>query len=214
MIIQTKNIAKETASLLELSIKKLLKKQKLVILGVPGGRSVPKIFKLLSKKKLSWSKIHFFLVDERCVSIDDEESNFKLLKENLLDHIKIPAKNIHPFNHKTGAISYSEEFKKFENFDIILLSSGEDGHIASLYPNYSILNKSKEFIFVSNSPKPPKRRISASKKQLEKSKIAILLFSKGKEKAFEMFNDPKIVIEQCPAKLVNKVKENYVVTEV
>jgi 6-phosphogluconolactonase len=216
MIIKSKTktgVYSKAAILISSSIKELLKKQKYVILGVPGGRSISHIFKLLKKEKLPWNKVHFFLVDERCVPLTSKDSNFKRLRENLLISIKPPEGNIHPFNHKTGALIYSNELKKFGKFDIVLLSAGEDGHVASLFPHYTIENKSKDFIFVSNSPKPPQKRISASRRLLESSKISILLFiGKEKETAFKNFLDNNIPVEGCPAKLVNKTKESYVIT--
>ena len=48
--------------------------------------------------------------------------------------------------------------------DLVLLGMGEDGHVASLFPNASpeILNCAAPFLAVGNSPKPPPTRISLS----------------------------------------------------
>lgn len=215
MIIKTDEIFEKAASLVEISIKKLLKKQKYVVLGVPGGRSVEFIFKILKKKNIPWNKVHFFMVDERRVPISSKESNFRILKRNLISSVKPPQGNVHPFNYKKPILSYTKELKKYGGrFDIILLSSGEDGHVGGLFPFYTIEDESDNFIIFDKSPKPPLKRMTASRKLLEKSKIAILLFSgEEKELAFKMFNDEKISINGCPAKLVNKIKENYVITK-
>lgn len=221
MILKQRNkedLAEEAASLIKKSINKLLKKQEFVVFGIPGGRSVQSIFKLL--KKIQWNKVHIFMIDERWVPIRSEESNFRLAKENFIDKLieskALPEKNVHAFDYKKGVEEYSKEIKKYGGkFDIILLSSGEDGHIASLFPNYSIKDNSKYFIEVNNSPKPPKKRMSASRNLLKKAKVAILLFSgKEKEDAFKKFLDKKTSINNCPAKLVGKIKENYVLTDI
>ena len=214
MIIKSKDISEKAVSLIESSIKKLLEKQKHVVLGVPGGRSAEAIFKKIKKKNITWNKVHFFMVDERCVPMSNKESNFRILKRNLISSVKPPQGNVHSFNYKKNIASYTKELKKYGGkFDIILLSSGEDGHVAALFPFYTIEDESEYFIILDKSPKPPLKRMSASRKLLEKSKIAILLFSgKEKELAFKMFNDEKISVNGCPAKLVNKIKENYVIT--
>jgi len=82
---------------------------------------------------------------------------------------------------------YSEKLKAHSNsLDIILLSAGEDGHIASLFPEHdSIENNEEYFITVSNSPKPPDKRISASRKLLSKSKVGILALLYHMKKAME-----------------------------
>jgi len=69
---------------------------------------------------------------------------------------------------------------------VVLLSSGEDDHIASLFPNHETIKYNKDFfISTKTSPKPPKNRMSSSRKLLSKTKVSILLFfSKSKKQAF------------------------------
>ena len=90
---------KQAAGVIADSIIELLKKQNTVVLAVPGGRSVAGIFELLKvEDSIEWSKVHIFIVDERLVSFDDEESNFKLVKEHFVDELekngKLPETNI------------------------------------------------------------------------------------------------------------------------
>jgi len=188
-----------------------------VIFGMVGGISIKPILKKLSKQNINWNKVHFYMLDERFANIQSEQSNYKQLKELLLDKIKIPQQNIHPFIYdlKNPLKKYNQGFfKNAEFFDIILLSAGEDSHIASLFPNHpSIKNNLRGFIKIKNSPKPPSERITASKKLLEKSKTAILIFAKGREQAYENFLNPCLSTEQCPAKSINPVKDKHIFTD-
>jgi 6-phosphogluconolactonase len=52
--------------------------------GVVGGRSVGGIYPRLAAMPLPWDKVHVFLADERLVPIDSDESNFKLVRGDLL----------------------------------------------------------------------------------------------------------------------------------
>ena len=204
----------------------MLTRKDLVLWAMPGGRSVSGIFRSLAKRNdIPWEKIHIFIIDERLVPIEANESNYKLLYENmvarLLNKRKIPAENIHPFIFKPedidkGVEAYELELKKFGNyFDIILLSSGEDCHIAGIYPGHnSIKNKYKYFFTMNDSPKPPKDRMSSSIALLTRSSASVLLFyGDSKKKAFLDFLDNNIDETGCPAKVVKKINNSLVLTD-
>ncbi len=96
------------------------------------------------------------------------------------------------------------------------LSSGEDGHIASLFPSHqSIKDNSSSYILVEDSPKPPAKRISASRKQIVEGKKAIILFfGETKAEAYQNFIDENISVEECPAKLVFEVEDSLAFVDV
>jgi len=96
---------------------------------------------------------------------------------------------------------------------MVLLSSGEDGHVGALYPDHhSVKDDSEHYIVMHDSPKPPPRRMSMSRKLLLRSKVALLFFfGKGKKDALKLFKKEG-TYEECPARLVKKVKEAYVLT--
>lgn len=213
------------AQLITKKIHEYLKTQKHVILGIPGGRSIFGILELLKHQNIPWKKVQIFMVDERLVSLDDQNSNYKkandLFIEYLVKQHKILKQNLHPYIYfnlpiEQGLNAYKNELREISHsFDIILLSSGEDGHVASLFPNHnSIRDQAEFFINVKNAPKLPKERISVSKKLLLKSRTAILLFfDESKKQAFKNFQDKNLSIQDCPAKLVNSIKNSYVFTE-
>jgi len=193
--------------------KNILNKKNTVLWAMPGGRSVSGIFRSLAKRNdIPWRKIHLFMIDERLVPTDDLESNYRLLYENLtcdlLKKGKISTDNIHPFifrpgDNGQGSGEYEEELKRFGNyFDIILLSSGEDCHVAGIYPgHHSVKNKYKYFFTMDDSPKPPKDRMTSSRALLLRSMAAVLLFyGDSKKSAFTDFMDTNIDETECPNK--------------
>jgi 6-phosphogluconolactonase len=210
------------AQLISKKIRELLKSQNKVVLGIPGGNSVSGIFRNLLKQKINWKKVHVFMVDERLVSTGSKESNFGLAKKTFLDYLSenyiLPKENLHPYIYldvgiDNGLIAYKTELREISHrLDVVLLSTGEDGHVASLFPNHASIKKGAEFfIGVLDSPKVPKKRISASRKLLQKSQTALLLFfGKSKEKAYSNFLDSKMGVNDCPAKLVNGVEDSWV----
>lgn len=190
------------------------------VFGIPGGNSAKGIFEKLKESSINWEKVHLFFVDERFVDLNDKESNYKnamnSFLQELIDKNKIPTKNVHAFNHEKGIESYEKEFLSVSNkFGMAILGVGEDGHIASLFPNHKSLEQKGVFIKVENSPKPPSSRISASRSLLEKTDVAILLFfGEGKRKALEMFLDPSVSYKKCPAKIALNARECFVLTDI
>ncbi len=192
-----------------------------IVLALPGGRSMPGIYEELIKRDIPWEKVHIFMVDDRMVPIDHEHSNFRLANESLIKKIGIPKTNVHPFvvgdDEEDSLALYEKELKSLGGaFDLVVLSSGEDGHIAALYPNHhSISDEEGLFIGMHDSPKMPKDRMSSSTSLLTKSGICLLLFSgQQKKEAFERFMDPDIEFSDCPAKLAKIIEKSYVLTDI
>ena len=78
--IEENTVYKKVSTLLKESINKIAFEKDKVILGLPGGRSITPVLNYLKKEKVDWNKIHVFMVDERLVPIDDDQSNYRLIK--------------------------------------------------------------------------------------------------------------------------------------
>ncbi|MFW6013829.1 MAG: 6-phosphogluconolactonase [Nanoarchaeota archaeon] len=222
---EKEEVYKACADVIQEAIEDLSGVKDKIVLAVPGGRSVEGIFSHLKNKNLPWEKVHIFMVDERLTDPESENSNYKLLKVNLIEPLakkdKLPGSNVHPFiydelSDDLGVAEYAEELKMLGGkFDIILLSSGEDGHIGALYPNHhSIQNESDYFITMRDSPKPPKGRMTSSKNLLGRSQVALLVFlGEEKKEAYDNFNNLNVSIEECPSKIIDTIENSFVFTD-
>jgi 6-phosphogluconolactonase len=148
--------------------------------ALSGGRITQKFFaatvEMARSRNGSFEHVGFFWADERCVPPSDPESNFKLADEKLFVPLKIAERQIHRLR---GEITAAEAVKIAREelgriatnnakgqpvLDLVLLGMGEDGHVASLFPNASpqIWETTASFLVIENSPKPPPTRISLS----------------------------------------------------
>jgi 6-phosphogluconolactonase len=212
-------LEEKAAAVTAATINKLLEKKRHAVLAVCGGTSVEGIYRHLAEKDIDWKHVHLFLTDERLVPLDDVRSNYSLV----LRHLSGVARrgNIHPFifdpeNPENGARHYAAEIEHYGGvFDLILVSSGEDGHIASLYPcHHSITDSSGPFITMNDAPKPPRDRMSSSAGLLLQSGTGIILFfGESKKEALSRFLDDSSTMRQAPAKLVSLLPEYFVFTD-
>ncbi|PXA67660.1 6-phosphogluconolactonase [Cryobacterium arcticum] len=149
------------------------------------------------RDSLNWSKIDIWWGDERWVPRGHADRNEVQARAALLDHIDIPAANIHAFpasdeglDIDAAADRYAAELKALAGpdspvpqFDVTFLGVGPDGHIASLFPHLQgIRENDLTVIAVLNSPKPPAERLSLTRWVLNSSERIWLVVS-GTDKA-------------------------------
>ncbi|NOZ80923.1 MAG: 6-phosphogluconolactonase [DPANN group archaeon] len=209
--------AAASAWLLE-RLERILAEKDHAVFGVVGGRSVSGILSLLVQEQLPWEQVHVFLLDERLVEKGSAESNATAIAP-LFSRARF-----HPFLvDGTEQASPLPALHRYEaelaqvgrRFDLILLSAGEDGHIASLFPRHPALSDQHQgFILVEHAPKQPPERMSASKSLIASATGGLLLFyGEGKRHALEMFEDPSVPEDDCPAKIVLSLPCRRVVTD-
>ncbi len=120
--------------------------------ALSGGNTPRRTYELLAAppwaNQAPWDRVHVFWGDERCVPLDDPRSNARLAKEAWLDHVPIPADQIHPLDcaHDPAAAARQYEAQLREFFageppvlDLVLLGLGDNGHTASLFPGTTVL---------------------------------------------------------------------------
>jgi 6-phosphogluconolactonase len=110
------------------------------------GGSTPRIaYELAAALETDWTAVELWWGDERCVPPDDEQSNFGMAKEALVDRVSVgPVHRMRgELGRDEGADLYEQELGTLERFDLVLLGMGPDGHIASLYPGEPTLDETE-----------------------------------------------------------------------
>lgn len=184
--------------------------------ALSGGRTPLEFYRRLSAVEgLPWDKTHIFLVDERFVPPESEDSNYRMLLQTLLSRISILPENIHPISTaenspELSAEKYEEELRRFfglsehgvPEFDLILLGIGEEGHTASLFPATEALNERERLAVAVRLGEPLHDRITLTFPVINNAgNIFFLVTGKEKREILERLrqgNDPAL-----PASMVN-----------
>lgn len=171
--------------------------QKRFDIALSGGETPKLLFRYLSSKYpdlIPWHRLHFWWGDERCVSPDDEESNYGSADMFLFSEIAIPVENIHRIKGENDpddeADSYSQQLREQLNnrnewpvFDLVMLGLGKDGHTASIFPDQMELLESDKICEVATHPESGQKRITLTGKVINNAnRIFFLVTGKAKAK--------------------------------
>src|SRR5919199_1581856 len=119
-------------------------------IALTGGSTPRDAYERAAATGADWSRAKLWWGDERCVPPDDEQSNYRLAKEALLDRLDGDAPEVHrmpgEFGPHGGAERYEVDLRdalgeQLPRLDLVLLGLGRDGHVASLFPNRPALRE-------------------------------------------------------------------------
>ena len=153
-------------------------------LAVSGGRTPMELFELLAARDLGWGRVSLLFADERAVPPTDDESNYRLVRETLLERVtpgavlRVPGE----LGAEEAASWYDALVGRLQPLDLVLLGLGEDGHTASLFPGNPALEAAGWAVAVHGAPKPPPDRVSLTLGCLRNARRVIFLVT-GAEKA-------------------------------
>jgi len=193
-------------------------------IALAGGSTPQATYRMLASEtyasRVDWEHVHVFWGDERCVTVDHPDSNYRMAKENLLSHVPIREDNLHRMRGELlpeqAAREYESDLLKFfgstnginqpPSFDLILLGLGEDGHIVSLFSGSPALQINDRWVAVveHNHPPPPLvTRLSLTLPVLNAAaQVTFLVSGTNKAERFRQVLSPAEVPAPPPAQLV------------
>lgn len=179
---------------------------------------------------IDWGRIDLWWGDERYLPDGDPQRNDDEADRCLIAHVPIAPERVHRIagpdrsvSPEDSAAAYERELRAFAlrtgdvglpRFDLVHLSIGPDGHVASLFPESAALHSSDPVIAVHGSPKPPPVRISLGFTALNNAMQAWLLAS-GAEKAaaVEMCTMSGAGVLQIPAAGISAVNRTLLLVD-
>ncbi len=122
-------------------------------LVLAGGSTPRAAYEAAAARGGDWSRVTVWFGDERCVDPGDERSNFKMVRESLLEQLPGEQPSVHRILGERGpsaaATAYEEELRAAgpPELDLVLLGLGPDGHTASLFPGQPSLLERERLVF-------------------------------------------------------------------
>lgn len=133
-------------------------------IALSGGSTPKRLFEVLAEpanaSRFPWARTHFFWGDERLVPYDHPNSNYRMTRLALLDHVPAVAGQVHPMPvdlaPAAAARAYQATLQTYYEaealdmtrplFDVVLLGLGENGHTASLFPGTASLDETLAWV--------------------------------------------------------------------
>jgi 6-phosphogluconolactonase len=183
--------------------------------ALAGGSTPKALYELLAteyRDALEWEEVHAFFGDERTVPPDHEDSNYRMVHDALLSHVRVGS--VHrirgELDPREAATLYEQELRTFFNstprFDLVLLGIGEDGHTASLFPGTPALDVTDRFVIENPVEKLGTVRLTLTVPAVNAAKrIIFLVAGEGKAGALEEILEGDADPHDCPAKLVHQL---------
>jgi 6-phosphogluconolactonase len=187
-------------------------------LVLSGGDSPRGLYtRLAAESRIPWDRVHVFWSDERYVPPTDPQSNYRMARELLLDHVPCPAANVHAMPTHVGdaeaaAVEYEATLRSVlanrqPLFDLSILGIGPDGHTASLFPGSSVLGEQTRLVrAVTNAPAAAATRLTLTLPALASSaRTCVLVTGAAKADALHRALTGPINPHICPASALRRI---------
>ncbi len=156
-------------------------------LFLSGGDLAAECYRALAARSVAgvgaepdWSSVDVYYGDERCVPLDDQDSNHLLAATTLLDVVG-PVHSDHPM-YRVGpptdaAAAYQHEIEALPDFGLVHLGLGPDGHTASLFPQSTALDVDDPGLYVVANSDPlgnnPHDRITLTLAGIARARLVV-----------------------------------------
>jgi 6-phosphogluconolactonase len=187
--------------------------------ALSGGRTPVRAYELLAqppwREQVPWEDVYVFWGDERCVLPGDPRSNARMARLALLDHVPIPAAQIHPIScagaPAQGSREYEDTIRSFfegrqPRFDLIFLGLGENGHTASLFPETPVLDEGNRWAAEVYVPEQRLYRVTLTPPIINQGKtVAFLVAGANKAAVLQEVLEGQRDPHRLPAQLIQPI---------
>lgn len=169
-------------------------------LALCGGNTPRPVYEALAANpdKLDWSKVWITFGDERCVPPDDDQSNYRMAREAMLDALPIPEEQVLRMAGEKppaeAAAEYEQQLRDLASqagqtwyeHDLLLLGMGDDGHTASLFPGSTALGEQNRWVVENYVAKMESTRLTMTYPLINRGRqICFMVNGADKRRRFE-----------------------------
>ncbi|MEY4577599.1 MAG: hypothetical protein RL701_2302 [Pseudomonadota bacterium] len=198
VVTDTAELAERCAAQVVLAARATLSERRVFRFCVSGGNTPRAVYRRLAQPDLSqqieWQRVQLFFGDERCVPPKHEQSNFRMLEENLLAHVPIPSANVYRIAGEVeankaareyaerlhGLLGVNDDGQPRAGFDLVFLGLGTDAHTASIFPGSN--SAPVDWVAARQQPETQQWRVTLTEPVLNAARQVMFIVS-GKDKA-------------------------------
>jgi 6-phosphogluconolactonase len=111
-------------------------------IALSGGSTPGPAYEIAARLEPDWSEATLWWGDERCVPPEDERSNYRLVRETLLERLARPPHAVHRIRGELDPEQAADEYDSLlegVRLGLAFQGMGPDGHTASLFPGSPVL---------------------------------------------------------------------------
>ena len=164
--------------------------------ALAGGSTPKALYEKLAqppyRDAVAWTSWLVFFGDERAVPPDDPQSNYRMAREALLDHVPIPPERIFRMEaERDDREAAADEYAALladtlsagpggaPRLHCVLLGLGENGHTASLFPGTPALAETHRWAVPGTADYAPYDRITLTFPVLNAAQAVVFLVTGG-----------------------------------
>jgi 6-phosphogluconolactonase len=149
--------------------------------AVSGGRTPWDMFAELAGDEVPWKQVTIYQVDERVAPPDDPDRNLVHLKQALGSApAQVRPMPVNDTDLEAAARRYGASLP--EQFDLVHLGLGPDGHTASLVPGDPVLGVTDRLAAITTGSYQGRRRMTLTYPALARARHLLWLVSGGNKK--------------------------------
>lgn len=193
---------------LSVAISEVTHSKTLCSVMLTGGRSAEELYRAVAEAGVfrRFSGVKVFFGDERCVPPEHPDSNYGLAMRTLFrDGVPPSCEVIRMGAEDPDADAAAAAYEALlpGRIDVLLLSVGEDGHIASLFPGSSFLFETRRRVVHVVAPKPPLHRLTVTPVVITQAhKVFVMALGERKAAVYQRAKLSPEDIAELPARLV------------
>jgi 6-phosphogluconolactonase len=217
-------VAREAADMFVGIVAGVLADRSVARVALAGGSTPKAMYRLLAspafRERVDWRRVEIFFGDERCVPPDHADSNYRMAREALLDHVPLGADRVHRIAGERppaeAAAQYQQTLARIGDpprLDLVLLGMGPDGHTASLFPGTPVLAETRALAAPVYVDKLESWRVTLTAPVLSAA-AHVLITTVGEEKADALATALTAAAGAVPIQLVRAIDQRWLVDRV
>ncbi len=151
-------------------------------IALSGGSTPGPAYELAAQLEPDWGPATIWWVDERCAPPDDERSNYRLVRETLLERLERPPHAVHRIRGELDPEQAAEGYDRLLHgvrLGLAFQGMGADGHTASLFPGSPVLEERE------------RRAVAVSQADIERVTMTLPVLSAARQVVFLVLGTEK-----------------------